>query len=221
MTELIGEALPAVLLFIIVFVLNLLPAFAPPTWVTLSFIGLTLPDAPVVVLALIGAIAATLGRMTLAKLSRVVVRASLLGDRERRNIDAIRDGFERHRTFTLSMFLAYAFSPLPSNYLFIAYGLTTLRLRFLAVPFFIGRLISYSFWVGTASAVGGRLDLDSLESASYAGIYFILSQLLIVPVIYAFTRLDWRAMIERRTLRWLKSDHAGGASSAPATRHDA
>ena len=33
-----------VLLFMIVFLLNLLPAFAPPTWTAMSFIGLTIPD---------------------------------------------------------------------------------------------------------------------------------------------------------------------------------
>jgi hypothetical protein len=174
MSELAVQALLAILLFGVVFILNLLPAFAPPTWVTLSFIGLTMPDAPVVVLALIGAIAATFGRVTLARLARVVVRARLLGEHERQNIDSLREGFERHRAVTFGMFLAYAFSPLPSNYLFIAYGLTTLPLRFVAVPFFVGRLISYSFWVTTASVVGNRLNLDSLESASYLGIYFVV-----------------------------------------------
>jgi hypothetical protein len=204
MTELAAQALLAALLFGVVFVLNLVPACAPPTWMTLSFIGLTMPDTPILVLALIGAVAATLGRMALARLSRILVRARLLSERERRNIDSLRDGLERHRAATRGMFLAYAFSPLPSNYLFIAYGLTTLRLRFIAGPFFVGRLVSYSFWVTTASAVGDRLELDSVESASYVGIYFVVSQLLLVPAIYAFARLDWRAALEERKLRWLR-----------------
>lgn len=208
MTEFAARALLAALLFGVVFVLNLVPAFAPPTWVTLSFIGLTMPDVPIVVLALIGAIAATFGRIALARLSRIVVRARLLSEGERRNIDSLKEGFERHRAVSLGVFLAYAFSPLPSNYLFIAYGLTTLKIWFVAVPFFIGRLVSYSFWVATASAVGDRLNLDSFESASYVGIYFVVSQILLVPIIYAFARIDWRAAFEQRRLRWLgKPEH--------------
>ena len=34
-------------LFIVVFVLNVLPAFAPPTWTTMSFIGLAIPNIDV------------------------------------------------------------------------------------------------------------------------------------------------------------------------------
>jgi hypothetical protein len=53
------------------------------------------------------------------------------------------------------------------------------------------------------------MEMDSFESASYVGVYFILSQLLLVPTIYLFTRIDWRAAFEERRLRWFKviGDH--------------
>jgi hypothetical protein len=200
------DQLPLVaLLFAVVFVLNVIPAFAPPTWMTLSFIGFSMPDVPVWGIALTGAIAATLGRVTLATLSRSIVRGKFLDAPTRANIDAIKDGLEKRQVFTFGMFLAYAFSPFPSNYLFIAYGLTTLRLALVAVPFFIGRLASYSFWVATGSALGDHLDMDTFESASYMGIYFIVSQLLLIPVIYAFTRIDWREAFEQKHLRWFRA----------------
>ena len=164
-----------------------------------------MPDVPVWGLALTGAIAATLGRVTLAKLSRSIVRGKLLDAPTRANIDAIKDGLENRQVFTFGMFLAYAFSPFPSNYLFIAYGLTTLRLALVAVPFFIGRLASYSFWVATGSALGDRLDMDSFDSASYMGVYFIVSQVLLFPVVYVFTRIDWRAVFEQKRLRWFRA----------------
>ena len=204
MPEYVQQVSLAALLFVVVFALNVAPALTPPTWVTLSFIGFSLPDAPVAALALIGATAATLGRIVLAKLSRAIVGAKLLDERTRQNIGAIREGLAKRRTLTFGLFLAYAFSPLPSNYLFIAYGLTTLHLITVAFPFFIGRLASYSFWVTTASAVGEHLDLDSFESASHVGVYFVVSQLLLVPAIYAFTRVDWHAAFEGR-LRWLRA----------------
>jgi membrane protein DedA with SNARE-associated domain len=212
MNGLFDQALIVTGVFALIFALNLIPAFAPPTWVALSFIGLTAPTVHVVPLALVGASAATLGRVTLSKLARWIVRQRILSDRTRQNVDAIKDALAKRRVLTFSVFLAYAFSPLPSNYLFIAYGLTALRLSLVAFPFFIGRFISYSFWISTASAIGDRLDLDSLESSSYLGIYFITSQLLLVPAIYFFTKIDWATLINERRLMWLRetrSDHTG------------
>ena len=63
-----NEMVIVVALFFVVFVLNVLPAFAPPTWMTLSFVGLAVPNVNVVALAVVGAAAATLGRIALAKL---------------------------------------------------------------------------------------------------------------------------------------------------------
>jgi membrane protein YqaA with SNARE-associated domain len=191
-------------LFIVVFALNVLPAFAPPTWATMSFIGLAIPNIDVLLLALVAATAATCGRVLLARLSRALVRQRLLTEQARRNVDAIKIGIESRRAMTIGTFLGYALSPLPSNYLFIAYGLTSLPIALLALPFFIGRLVSYAFWTRTASTVGEWLDWDWFESAPYFLAYFLLSQVLLIPVIYGFTRLDWQALFAERRLRWLE-----------------
>ncbi len=191
-------------LFVAVFVLNLLPAFAPPTWTAMSFIGLAIPNIDVLLLALVAASAATCGRVLLAKLSRVIVRQRLLTEEARSNVDAIKSGIENRRTMTVGTFLGYSLSPLPSNYLFIAYGLTSLPIALLAAPFFVGRLVSYAFWTRTASTIGDWLDWDWFDSAPYFVAYFLLSQVLLVPVIYAFTRLDWRAFFAEKRLKWLQ-----------------
>ena len=193
-----------VALFIVIFVLNLLPAFAPPTWTAMSLIGLTIPSIDFVSLAVIAATAATCGRITLAKLSRAIVQQRLLSEQARCNVDAIRKGIEGRPVMTFGTLLAYSFSPLPSNYLFIAYGLTSLPIAFLALPFFVGRVVSYAFWIRTASAVGDRLDLDWFESAPYFVVYFIVSQLLLVPIIYGFTRVDWHAVFAQQRFKWLR-----------------
>ena len=189
-----------VALFIVIFMLNVLPAFAPPTWTTMSFIGLAVPDDRYILLSIVAAIAATSGRIVLAKFSRALVRRRLLSEEARRNVDAIRTGIERQPVLTFGTLLGYSLSPLPSNYLFIAYGLTSLPIAFLSLPFFVGRLASYAFWMRTASTVGDWLDVDWFESAPYFVAYYLSSQLLLVPVIYAFTRIDWRALFGERRL---------------------
>ncbi len=173
----------------------------------ISFVGLAIPNNNFIVLSLVAATAATSGRIVLAKLSRALVRRRLLGEDARRNVDHIRLGIERGPALTFGTFLAYALSPLPSNYLFIAYGLTSLPVAFLSIPFFVGRLVSYAFWIRTASTLGDWLDVDVewFGSAAYFVAYYLISQLLLVPVIYTFTRLDWHAVFAEGALSCWKS----------------
>jgi hypothetical protein len=93
-----------VALFFVVSVLNVRPALAPPTWMTPSFVGLVVPNVNVIALAVVGAAAATLGRIALAKLSRRVVRHGLLREPARLNIDAIKQGIEG-RALTSTAFM--------------------------------------------------------------------------------------------------------------------
>ena len=190
-----------ILLFLIIFFLNLIPAFAPPTWMVFSYLGLRYQIANVALLALVGASAATLGRLTLSKLSRIIIRQKILSEQTKQNIDAIREGLQGKRKLTFGIFLFYAFSPLPSNYLFLAYGLTTLELRLIAVPFFLGRTVSYSFWGLTSSAIAGKVTIGQGNTLSYLTGYFIATQILLLYIVYLFTRVDWRAMFQEKKLR--------------------
>ena len=196
--------LPALaLLFALIFGLNLIPAFAPPTWMALAFVGFQYHDASAVLLAGIGAVAATLGRLTLAKLSHRLLRKKLLSNAHRANIDVIKNRLEKRTTLTVSLFLFYAFSPLPSNFLFIAYGLTGLPLLRVALPFFVGRLASYGFFIVSGAAAGRHFEIDSMVSGIYAGAWFVGTQLLILGALYCFTRVDWRVVFDHRKLVWL------------------
>jgi hypothetical protein len=196
----------AAIVFLVVFVLNVLPAFAPPTWTTISFIGLTMPEANWFLVPIVAAVAATTGRIVLAKGSHALVRQKLLGDETRRNVDNIRLGIETRPALAFGTFFGYALTPLPSNYLFIAYGLTSLPIALLAAPFFVGRLVSYTFWMGTASTVSDwfDVDIDWFHSAHYFIAYYLISQLLLGPVIFAFTRFDWRVLIVEGRLKWIR-----------------
>jgi len=67
-----------VLTFILVFAFNLMPAFAPPTWMVLAYIAAVHHPASRLMLAAVGAVAATCGRMVLARCSTWLVRHRLL-----------------------------------------------------------------------------------------------------------------------------------------------
>jgi membrane protein YqaA with SNARE-associated domain len=183
------------LLFGLIFGLNVIPAFAPPTWMALAFIGFEFPATNPVLLALVAATAATLGRITLARLSHWLLREKLLSDAHRKNIDIIKGRLEKRAVLTVGLFLFYAFSPLPSNFLFIAYGLTGLPLLRVALPFFIGRTASYSFFIISGAAAGRR--------SFYASAWFVASQVALLGALYAFTRIDWKALFDEHRLLWM------------------
>ena len=162
-------------------------------------------------LVLAGALAATMGRVVLAKMSRLVIRQRLLSPGARENVDAIKERLEGRRKLTFSIFLLYAFTPLPSNYLFIAYGLTAMELKLIAIPFFVGRSVSYTFWAITASTVARRFSFEFMEGLSYLSVYFVVSQFLLLAIVYAFTRIDWRALFNEKKLKWIANGAKGSA----------
>jgi len=199
--EILHTLLVFVIIFVVVLALNVIPVFAPPTWTVLSLIQIRF-SSNVVLLAIVGAVAATIGRMVLAKLSTLIVRQKILSQSTKQNIDALKARLERNQKLTFSIFLFYAFSPLPSNHLFIAYGLTGLELKPIAIPFLIGRTLSYGFWAFTASSVAQMLDYESINARSFFSYYLVASQLFGLLIIYVFTRIDWRRVFEARRLGW-------------------
>lgn len=188
-------------LFAIIFVLNSLPAFAPPTWMVLSAVGLSNPDANPWLTALVAATAATAGRLTLAKLAFIIVRQRWLSARTKENIDLVKDRLGTQRAMTFGVFLAYTISPLPSNSLFIAYGLTSLPLTPVAVAAFIGRFVTYSFWMVIATEVGDKVVLDQGSIFAYFGGYFVVTQVFLLVLVVLFAKLDWKAWFASKTLR--------------------
>nr|KGC96963.1 putative transmembrane protein [Burkholderia pseudomallei] len=153
-------------LFVTILLLNLAPAFAPPTWMAMSWLGFSRPGDDPLLMALVAASAATSGRLMLAKASRSLVRGRWMSDADRRNVDVAKAWIERRRRVTAWALLAYAFSPLPSNYLFIAYGLTGLPLRLIGVPFFFGRLASYALWASLGQFTHDYVEPESRRRVS-------------------------------------------------------
>ncbi len=190
------------LTFLFVFAFNLAPAFTPPTWMVLSYIAVVHHPARLG-LAIVGAIAATCGRMMLARCSTWLVRRRLLAARTIENLNVVSDQVRLHGRMTAGAMLFYAFSPLPSNQVFIAYGLLGLPLKTVALPFLFGRFVSYSFWIFTASEISQRVAVQSLKSKQFFSGYFVVGQVLTLVGVYVFTRIDWQALFHDRKLKWL------------------
>ncbi len=181
--------------FIVVFLVNLIPAFGPPTWMVLSFIAFTytIPSFPLFILTAVSA--STLGRFFLTLSSKHLIRNHFLGDGYRKNIDHLKEHLEKRKKTLSGIFLLEAFTPLPSDQFFVAYGLTGLKTRYALVPFFIGRIFTYSFWVYTATEVSKSLAVKSISNLSFLSTSFILLELLVIFLVYLFIKIDWEHFI--------------------------
>ncbi|HEX6457024.1 MAG TPA: hypothetical protein VF009_10965 [Solirubrobacterales bacterium] len=148
----------------VVFAVNLLPAFGPPTWAVLVFFSLDF-DLPAVPLVLGGALAAASGRFVLAKAARRL-RPRLAAARIER-LDRAEAALSADGRRTAAGLGLFALSPVPSGQLFVAAGLMTVPLLPLTAAFFAGRLVSYSIYVGAAHVAEkslGDVVVDALTS---------------------------------------------------------
>lgn len=174
----------------VVFLVNVVPAFAPPTWTVLVFF-LVRHDIPEPVLVVGGAAAAACGRFVLATLSRRFGR--LLPERKRADLTAVGKQLERPRS-RFALLAIFVLSPLPSAQLFVAAGLTpNLSLPPLTVAFFFGRLVSYAIYVGGASVAQRTLEglLDEGVSSTWA----IALQLGMLALLLAFLLVPWARIL--------------------------
>lgn len=154
----------------VVFAVNLLPAFGPPTWAVLVFFSLNF-DLPPVPLVVLGALAAATGRYLLANGARRL--RPRFSPARLAHIDRIETAARANRRRSAAGLGLFALSPVPSGQLFVGAGLTTVPLLPLTAAFFGGRLISYSIYVGAASAAEqsfGSIVTDALTSPLGVGL---------------------------------------------------
>jgi uncharacterized membrane protein YdjX (TVP38/TMEM64 family) len=183
------DAAELALIAAIVFAINLLPAFGPPTWAVLVFFKFQYHPEPALLVAC-GAAAAASGRLVLASVSRRL--RARLSARRRENLEFAREMIAGNRARALAGIGLFALSPVPSGQLFTAAGLMDIRLVPLTAAFFAGRVVSYSIYVAAAG-----LASETAES--------LLGRALGSPLGIAIqiARVDWigRARSHRATGR--------------------
>jgi hypothetical protein len=78
-----------------------------------------------------------------------------------------------------------------------------MELKMITIPFFLGRWVSYSFWTFTAASIARKITLENTEAFSYLSAYFVASQICLLSIVYAFTRVDWGYLASEKKFRWL------------------
>lgn len=179
-------------LFAIVFGINLLPAFGPPTWAVLVFTRLHWHLNPVV-LVLLGAVAAMSGRYLLARGARHF--KGRMPDRLKNNLQDAQTLIERKKVGAVALFALFVVSPLPSAQLFLAAGLLDLPLGLLTLAFFFGRLISYSIYVSAATLADRQLG--NVIGQIFGSPWSIALQVVLLIAVCFLPFVNWRRFLDR------------------------
>jgi hypothetical protein len=180
------------LAIVVVFGINLLPALGPPTWAVLVFFRFRYPEVPAPALIVTGAIAAASGRLLLALAFRGF--GTKLPAKRQESLQVLGHAIGKSRTGLLASFALFAIAPLPSAQLFEAAGLARIRLGHLLAAFFLGRLVSYSIYVGGASAA--HQSLSHVFSKGLLSPQAIATELIGVALLIAVVLVDWPSLID-------------------------
>ena len=126
-------------IFFLLILVNAAPLLMPPTWIILaSFYAIDTSYDPLI-LALVGATGATIGRFILKRVSTLFRK--FVQKEQKSNLDAIGNFLNKKRFgYVLTSFL-FAATPLPSNMLFVTYGL--LKAKVLDCMLDFGQVVSH------------------------------------------------------------------------------
>ncbi|MFT4049525.1 MAG: hypothetical protein QM648_06765 [Solirubrobacterales bacterium] len=176
----------------VVFGVNLLPAFGPPTWIIVVYFKLH-HDIPLPALVFVGAAAATCGRVVLALAARGM--RTKLPQHRIDDLEALRGTLERGAGSTIAAVAFFVVSPVPSAQLFLAAGVTGLALRPLAIAFFAGRLASYAIYGSAASLAEDQLS--AIFDRGFSSPWAVGLQVLMLAGVVAITLVPWRKVFAK------------------------
>lgn len=184
----------------IVFGINLMPAFGPPTWAVLVYFRFRYGDIPVPALIVCGALAATAGRYVLALAFRAF--GSKLPAERRESLEVLGRAIGSNRKGTIASFAFWVVSPIPSAQMFEAAGMARVSLKPIAAGFFVGRLVSYSIYVAGASAA--HESLRHVFSKGLTSPQAIAVQVASIAALIIMVKVDWPSTIDRVRAWWAK-----------------
>ncbi len=174
---------------------NAAPLLMPPTWIVLSTFYALDPTFDPIWLALVGATGATIGRFILKRISHLFRR--IMGSQQKNNLDIIGNFLNKRKFGYVLTSFVFAATPLPSNMLFVAYGLMRAKSIGLYIGFWIGRVISYYIMVSISQVV----LLPFLELFENRLIGILIADALGIGVVIFFTFIDWGLLLTQRKFK--------------------
>jgi membrane protein YqaA with SNARE-associated domain len=185
-------------IFLVLIGINASPILMPPSWIILTSFYLLDPSLNVIFLAMVGATGATIGRFALKKISGLFRK--FVGEEQKSNLDIIGDYLNRKKYgYVIASFL-FGATPLPSNILFIAYGLMRAKSIGMYVGFWFGRTLSYVAMI----YFGNTVLTPFLEIFEDRLTGILLIDGVGIMMIVLFASVNWTVLITQKKIKFVK-----------------
>jgi len=185
-------------IFLLLIGVNAAPILMPPSWIILASFYALDPQLDPIILAIVGATGATIGRFILKRISGFFRK--FIGKEQKSNLDVIGNYLNRKRFgYPIASFL-FAATPLPSSMLFVAYGLMKAKSIGLYIGFWFGRLISYYIMISISEVVLTPF-LDLFENR-ITGI--LIADGIGIGVVILFMSINWTLLLTERKFKLTK-----------------
>lgn len=184
--------------FFFIFVLSIIPILTPPTWIVVVSAYSLDDQLNPILLSAIGATAAIAGRLILLQLS--TIGRKVINDHRKSSLEKLRKYLEKTRYGYMIGTLLFALAPLPSNMLFISYGLMNAKSLGIVAGFWIGRFVVYMVMINLSKYFVDYFkkilnsDIQSLFIIDMIGIIMTLFMLII----------DWNILFSEHKLVFIK-----------------
>jgi len=185
-------------IFLVLIAINASPILMPPSWIVLTSFYLLDPTLNIVLLSIVGATGATIGRYFLKKISGLFRK--FVAEEQKSNLDIIGDYLNRKKFGYLIASFLFGATPLPSNMLFITYGLMKAKSIGIYIGFWFGRVLSYIIMIYFGNAVL-KPFLEIFEDRLLG---ILLVDMAGIIVIIFFASINWSILITQRKLKFTK-----------------
>ena len=185
-------------IFLVLIGVNASPILMPPSWIVLTSFYLLDPALDIILLSMVGATGATIGRFVLKKISGAFRR--FVGDEQKSNLDIIGDYLNKKKFGYLIASFLFGATPLPSNMLFIAYGLMRAKSIGIYLGFWVGRVLSYIVMIYFGNAV--LKPFIEIFEDRLMGI--LLVDVAGIGILVFFASINWSLLITQRKLKFVK-----------------
>ncbi len=149
-------------------------------------------------MALVGATGATIGRFILKRISHLFRR--FMGKEQKSNLDVVGNFLNKRKFGYLLTSFLFAATPLPSNMLFVAYGLMRAKSIGLYIGFWLGRVFSYYIMLSISDVV--LTPFLQLFEDRYIGI--LIADGIGIGAVILFSCIDWGTLLTKRKLKFVK-----------------
>jgi membrane protein YqaA with SNARE-associated domain len=185
-------------IFLVLIGINASPILMPPSWIVLTSFYLLDPTLNILLLAVVGATGATIGRFFLKRISGLFRK--FVGEEQKSNLDMIENYLNKKKYGYLITSFLFGATPLPSNILFITYGIMRAKSASIYVGFWIGRTISYIIMIYFGNAVLTPF-LEIFEDR-LTGILLIDG--IGIGLIVLFACINWTVLLTQRKIKFVK-----------------